>query len=109
MRSHRRFGTAKWILPETLTLTNDDGTAYAGSELPESLDFVTARTEFYEHPTALPTVERSSIKQDLHRRDFTINTLTLLALVLAINLGYTVTMLVGPAAYLAAAVTAEKL
>ena len=75
VRSHRRFGTAKWILPESLTLTNDDGTTYAGSELPESLDFVTARTEFYEHPTALPTVERSSIKQDLHRRDFTINTL----------------------------------
>ena len=82
VRSHRRFGTAKWILPETVTLTNDreasrrdDGTTYAGNDLPESLDFVTARTEFYEHPTALPTVERSSIKQDLHRRDFTINTL----------------------------------
>ena len=75
VRSHRRFGTAKWILPETLTLTNDDGTTYTGGELPESLDFVTARTEFYEHPTALPTIERSSIKQDLHRRDFTINTL----------------------------------
>ena len=75
VRSHRRFGTAKWILPETLMLMGDDGTPYAGSGLPESLDFVTARTEFYEHPTALPTVERSSIKQDLHRRDFTINTL----------------------------------
>ncbi len=67
LRSHRRFGTAKWILPEEL-LAQAPG-------LPESLDFVTARTEFYEHPTALPTVERSSIKQDLHRRDFTINTL----------------------------------
>ena len=75
VRSHRRFGTAKWILPETLMLAGDDGTPYAGSDLPESLDFVTARTEFYEHPTALPTIERSSIKQDLHRRDFTINTL----------------------------------
>lgn len=67
LRSHRRFGTAKWILPEELRAQ------VAG--LPDSLDFVTARTEFYEHPTALPTVERSSIKQDLHRRDFTINTL----------------------------------
>jgi tRNA nucleotidyltransferase (CCA-adding enzyme) len=75
VRSHRRFGTAKWILPETIMLAGDDGQTYAGSDLPESLDFVTARTEFYEHPTALPTVERSSIKQDLHRRDFTINTL----------------------------------
>jgi len=38
---------------------------------------VTARTEFYENPTALPTVEQSSIKLDLHRRDFTINTLAI--------------------------------
>ena len=45
--------------------------------LPASLDFVTARTEFYAEPTALPTVERSSIKLDLHRRDFTINTLAI--------------------------------
>ncbi|MEJ5200500.1 MAG: polynucleotide adenylyltransferase, partial [Anaerolineae bacterium] len=45
--------------------------------LPETLDFATARTEFYERPTALPTVERSSIKLDLHRRDFTINTLAI--------------------------------
>ena len=42
-----------------------------------SVDFVTARTEFYGHPTALPEVERSSIRQDLHRRDFTINTLAI--------------------------------
>lgn len=69
LRSHRRFGTAKWILPEALVAQSEG--------LPESLDFVTARTEFYEHPTALPTVERSSIKQDLHRRDFTINTLAI--------------------------------
>jgi tRNA nucleotidyltransferase (CCA-adding enzyme) len=60
VRTHARFGTAKWIL---------DGH--------ESLDFVTARTEFYAHPTALPQVEQSSIKQDLHRRDFTINTLAI--------------------------------
>jgi tRNA nucleotidyltransferase (CCA-adding enzyme) len=46
-------------------------------DLPDFLDLVTARTEFYTHPTALPTVERGSIKLDLHRRDFTINTLAL--------------------------------
>jgi tRNA nucleotidyltransferase (CCA-adding enzyme) len=70
VRSHKRFGTAKWILPDPLRAPTDGA-------LPESLDFATARTEFYEHPTALPTVERSSIKQDLHRRDFTINTLAI--------------------------------
>jgi len=63
VRSHARFGTAKWIL---------DNPAEFGIA---SVDFVTARTEFYGHPTALPEVERSSIRQDLLRRDFTINTL----------------------------------
>jgi tRNA nucleotidyltransferase (CCA-adding enzyme) len=47
------------------------------TDLPVSLDLITARTEFYLHPSALPTVERGSIKLDLHRRDFTINTLAL--------------------------------
>ncbi|KJU87784.1 tRNA nucleotidyltransferase/poly(A) polymerase [Candidatus Magnetobacterium bavaricum] len=39
------------------------------------IDIATARTEYYESPAALPTVETSSIKKDLYRRDFTINTL----------------------------------
>ena len=45
--------------------------------MPETLDLISARTEFYNYPTALPTVERGSIKLDLHRRDFTINTLAM--------------------------------
>jgi len=66
VRSHARFGTAKVILNGE----RDDA-------VPSSLDFVTARTEFYERPTELPQVERSSIKQDLYRRDFTINTMAI--------------------------------
>jgi len=62
----RPFGTAKW---ELIT-----STLYSAA-LPEHIDFATARNEFYEHPTALPTVYDSSIKLDLGRRDFTINTL----------------------------------
>jgi tRNA nucleotidyltransferase (CCA-adding enzyme) len=57
VRSHERFGTAQ-IIADSL-----------------KLDVATARTEFYESPAALPTVETSSIKKDLYRRDFTINTL----------------------------------
>lgn len=74
MRTHRRFGTAKWILSPDIwhALGGADG-----ENLPTSIDLVTARTEFYESPTALPLVEWSSIKQDLHRRDFTINTLAI--------------------------------
>lgn len=77
--SHRRFGTAKWRLDHeapalTEALTLEDAQAL---DLPESLDFVTARAEFYAHPSALPSVQSGSIKLDLHRRDFTINTLAL--------------------------------
>jgi tRNA nucleotidyltransferase (CCA-adding enzyme) len=69
MRSHDRFGTAKWML---------EGGAFDGApDLPGAIDFVTARSEFYTHPSALPTVEGGSIKLDLHRRDFTINTLAI--------------------------------
>ena len=41
------------------------------------MDVATARLEYYEEPGALPTVELSSLKLDLYRRDFTINTLAL--------------------------------
>jgi tRNA nucleotidyltransferase (CCA-adding enzyme) len=41
------------------------------------LDVATARCESYAHPTALPTVKPSSIKDDLYRRDFTINALAI--------------------------------
>ena len=92
--THARFGTAKWhigeIRPEiiqTLQAEQDESLVnepesgpvryLSPSDLPESLDLVTARTEFYNYPTALPTVEQGSIKLDLHRRDFTINTLAL--------------------------------
>jgi len=72
--THKRFGTAKWYLDEQEIDQND----HTNREYPlRTLDFITARTEFYTHPTALPTVERGSIKLDLHRRDFTINTLAL--------------------------------
>ncbi len=55
---HAEFKTA------TVTLEDD-----------VKLDFATARLEYYEQPAALPVVEASSIKLDLMRRDFTINSL----------------------------------
>lgn len=58
VKVHERFGTAVVLLPDGF-----------------KVDVATARTEYYEYPTALPTVEQSSIKKDLYRRDFTINTL----------------------------------
>lgn len=76
LHTHQQFGTAKWAI-------NRDVVAALGQALPEVetgvefIDFATARAEFYKEPTVLPTVRQSSIKQDLHRRDFTINSMAL--------------------------------
>jgi len=56
VKVHRRFGTAVLVMSKTL-----------------HLDITSARTEYYTRPGALPTVERSSLRQDLFRRDFTVN------------------------------------
>ncbi len=56
VRAHRKFGTA-------VVLYGED----------ERVDVVTARTEFYDAPAALPSVEHATIREDLFRRDFTIN------------------------------------
>ncbi len=93
---HERFGTAKWSLDTAVWQkigTDENGTQIEPmntdkdrknqrssvqsvyDDLPDSIDFITARAEFYDKPTALPEVESGSIKSDLHRRDFTINTL----------------------------------
>jgi tRNA nucleotidyltransferase (CCA-adding enzyme) len=56
VRAHRKFGTA-------VVLYSED----------KRVDVVTARTEFYDAPAALPSVEHATIREDLFRRDFTIN------------------------------------
>lgn len=58
VRPHHKFGTAVVVFPDGF-----------------KLDVATARVEYYVEPGALPTVSFSSMKQDLYRRDFTINTL----------------------------------
>ncbi len=55
-RTHERFKTAVVLLADGF-----------------KIDIATARLEYYEYPAAMPTVELSSIKLDLSRRDFTIN------------------------------------
>lgn len=78
--SHKKFGTAKWwpldhehSTANSLLSIND----VEISQIPETIDLISARTEFYEKPTALPTIKKGSIKLDLHRRDFTINTMAI--------------------------------
>lgn len=55
---HKKFGTASLIMRK-------------GPRI--KIDIATARRESYNKPGALPSVEFSSIKNDLRRRDFTIN------------------------------------
>lgn len=60
IKTHERFRTATWHP--------------TGSDIP--VDLITARSETYSEPAALPIVTPSTLRDDLARRDFTINTLT---------------------------------
>ncbi len=60
INAYDKFGTAVIIFPDGF-----------------KIDVASARMEHYKFPAALPTVEMSSIKLDLFRRDFTINTLAI--------------------------------
>ncbi len=60
MRSHKKFSTAVIIFPDDF-----------------KIDVASTRMEYYLEPAALPTVEHASIRHDLARRDFTINTLAI--------------------------------
>lgn len=60
IRPHKQFGTAKVLFRDGF-----------------KVDIATARLEYYRAPAALPVVEHSSLKLDMYRRDFTINTLAI--------------------------------
>jgi tRNA nucleotidyltransferase (CCA-adding enzyme) len=60
VRSHSKFGTAVLIFADDF-----------------KVDVASARMEYYLQPGALPDVEHASVKMDLSRRDFTINTLAI--------------------------------
>jgi tRNA nucleotidyltransferase (CCA-adding enzyme) len=60
IRVHKQFGTAKLLYRDGF-----------------KMDVATARLEYYKAPATLPIVEHSSLKLDLYRRDFTINTLAI--------------------------------
>ncbi len=57
---HESFKTATW--------TNTSGV---------EIDITSSRLEYYNHPAALPDVESSTLKEDLYRRDYTINAMAI--------------------------------
>jgi len=73
LSSFAPFGTVKWVITDDVA----QALGLDAAHLPHHIDFVTARHEFYDHPTALPTIYSSNVKRDLERRDFTINTLAI--------------------------------
>lgn len=60
-----------------LTVHPQFGTASIHFEDETHLDVATTRWEYYEYPGALPQVEASSLRDDLFRRDFTINAMAI--------------------------------
>lgn len=60
-----RFGTAHLFL------------AGPRSGAPSRIDIASARREFYEHAAALPVVEHAGLREDLYRRDFSINAMAI--------------------------------
>ncbi|HKI55478.1 MAG TPA: hypothetical protein VJ987_15240 [Anaerolineales bacterium] len=69
---HSKFGTARWT-PTESTFERLNVPILEPEKFPPFLDFVTARSEVYSQPGALPTIKKSSLNDDLRRRDFTIN------------------------------------
>jgi len=57
---HRRFGTATVIISPAV-----------------KIDIATARKEIYPHPASLPQVSAGTLRDDLYRRDFSINAMAI--------------------------------
>ena len=72
--THQKFGTSTIVKPWP---------SWLGTSLhPDNkfkIDVATARREVYERPAALPTVKFSSLREDLYRRDFTVNAMAVSA------------------------------
>lgn len=60
LTTHEDFGTATWVHPSQL-----------------EIDIASSRLEYYDRPASLPDVEKSTLQEDLYRRDFTINAMAI--------------------------------
>ncbi len=76
VREHKEFMTAIVLFPSSRLLDKNDF-QFDHEEQELRIDVATARLEYYQSPAVLPTVELSSIRMDLTRRDFTINAMAI--------------------------------
>ena len=60
VKTHKDFGTAVLIFPDGF-----------------KLDIATSRREFYARPASLPRVTPASLREDVFRRDFTVNSMAI--------------------------------
>ncbi len=74
--THARFGTATWTLNAD-TFQRLNVPVLLSPDTPISFDLISARSETYSQPGALPKVTFSTIDDDLRRRDFTINAIAI--------------------------------
>lgn len=83
VRKHHRFGTATVYSPSPKihTMTKDKGFGEMNPQDVHSpavkIDIASARKEIYHSCGSLPVVTRATIREDLFRRDFTINAMAI--------------------------------
>jgi tRNA nucleotidyltransferase (CCA-adding enzyme) len=78
--THTPFGTARWDLLDAVEMISGDISILREgnkAQFPTSIDFISARTEWYPSEGQLPLVRFDGIELDMQRRDFSINTLAL--------------------------------
>ena len=73
---HRRFGTATIILRHNLKIAPSTSLGVSG-ERSRTIDIATARKEVYPRPAYLPVVTSGTLRDDLARRDFTVNAMAI--------------------------------
>jgi len=64
-------------LKARLTVHPEFGTATLDLREGFKFDIATSRREFYPRPAALPRIERAPLREDLFRRDFTVNAMAI--------------------------------
>ncbi|MEW5938535.1 MAG: hypothetical protein AB1750_02630 [Chloroflexota bacterium] len=75
--AHPAFHTATWFLPPSLSPEAPATPSPDTRHSPPFIDLISARSETYAHPAALPAVKLGNLNDDLRRRDFTVNAMAL--------------------------------